>query len=348
MYKPVIRPLLFGLDAEKAHNLSLSALDIAHKLPLFETLLGVKSQWMHPSLERELMGLYFTNPLGLAAGLDKNGEHILGMQALGFGHIEVGTVTPRPQSGNPQPRLFRLKADRAIINRMGFNNKGVAALKLQLQKAKPHLDAVIGVNIGKNKDTPNENADQDYLFCFNELHEFADYFVVNVSSPNTPNLRELQDKEPLTKLLEKLQEANEKLSRKRPILLKIAPDLTEEQLSDIADIVHATKLRGVVATNTTIARSQLSTSIQTVQQIGAGGLSGQPVTQRSTQVIRQMRQMLGSGKVIVGVGGIMSAADALEKLDAGADLLQLYTGFVYEGPALITKILKAIKDDTDK
>ncbi len=348
MYKSLVRPLLFGLDAEKAHNLSLKMLDFSYQIPLFESFMGVKGGLPHPSLERELMGLIFTNPIGLAAGLDKNGEHILSLEALGFGHIEVGTVTPRPQEGNPKPRLFRLVRDRAVINRMGFNNKGVEALKRQLDRAKPDTTAIIGVNIGKNKDTPNEEADKDYLLCFNELHEWADYFVVNVSSPNTPNLRALQDKEPLTNLLLKLQEANEKLPAKRPILLKIAPDLTPEQLEDIADIVHSTSLRGIVATNTTIERKGLNTYSHKLEKIGAGGLSGQPLTKKSTDIILKMRQLLGSGKVIIGVGGIMSANDALEKLDAGADLIQLYTGFVYEGPKLITKILKAVQDDIDK
>lgn len=287
------------------------------------------------------MGLKFKNPIGLAAGFDKDGKAYEELASFGFGFIEVGTVTPRPQPGNPQPRLFRLPADKALINRMGFNNKGVDALVERLRKRKPG-DLIIGGNIGKNKDTPNEKATDDYQICFRALFPYVDYFVVNVSSPNTPNLRDLQEKEPLTRLLETLQEENKAQESAKPILLKIAPDLTDGQISDIIEIVGDTDIAGVIATNTTISRDSLRTGESRIKEIGAGGLSGAPVRERSTEVIRSLRKGLGADKCIIGVGGIFTASDAKEKLDAGADLVQVYTGFIYEGPGMVKRILKGL------
>lgn len=289
------------------------------------------------------MGLNFPNVVGLAAGFDKDGKHIPGLACLGFGFIEVGTVTPIAQEGNPAPRLFRLPLDKALINRMGFNNEGLDALAERLKalrrKGVPNR-LVIGGNIGKNKVTPNESAASDYLICFEKLFPWVDYFVVNVSSPNTPGLRELQEKEPLTRLLNLLQDKNRMQKSPKPILLKIAPDLSESQLDDIADIVRTTGLAGVIATNTTISRAALSTPESQIADIGMGGLSGVPVRARSTEVIRYLREKLGKEAVIIGVGGIDSAASAQEKLDAGADLVQVYTGLVYEGPGLVKSILE--------
>jgi dihydroorotate dehydrogenase len=261
---------------------------------------------------------------------------------MGFGFVEVGTVTPRPQNGNPQPRLFRLPADQALINRMGFNNEGLDALVGRLKTLRtnyPDLRVIIGGNIGKNKDTPNELAEQDYLLCFEKLHPWVDYFVVNVSSPNTPGLRALQEKEPLTRLLRRLQTQNNLQATPKPILLKIAPDLTDTQLDDIADIVRTTGLVGVIATNTTISRANLNTETAEISSIGMGGLSGAPLRERATAVVRYLRQRLGPEAIIIGVGGIDSAAAAQEKLDAGANLVQVYSGLVYEGPGLVRKIL---------
>lgn len=304
---------------------------------------GVRNLWKVRmlSLEKQVMGLTFANPVGLAAGFDKDGKYFRQMAALGFGHIELGTVTPRPQAGNPRPRLFRLKSDKALINRMGFNNDGVEALVQRLQVARPK-GLVIGGNIGKNKDTPNEKAADDYLFCFERLFPYVDYFVVNVSSPNTPGLRELQDKKPLTALLQQLQMRNQQMPQLKPVLLKIAPDLSDEQLQDIVDIVKITSIAGVIATNTTISRTNLHTDAQTLKAIGAGGLSGAPLRNRATEVIRYLRQQLPEKYTIIGVGGIDNPQAAREKLDAGADLVQVYTGLVYYGPGLVCDTLKAL------
>lgn len=296
-------------------------------------------------LERNVLGLRFPNPVGLAAGFDKNGTYFREMSKLGFGFIEVGTVTPKPQAGNPKPRLFRLPKDNALINRMGFNNEGVAALVEQLKKRNTER-IIIGGNIGKNKDTPNEAAVQDYVLAFEQLFPVVDYFVVNVSSPNTPNLRELQDKEPLTHLLNTLQQLNKQQNKSKPILLKIAPDLTNGQLDDIIEIVEATQLEGIIATNTTIERSGLQSSHLFVEKIGAGGLSGQPLRERSTDVIRYIHNKTAGRLVIIGVGGINSPDDALEKLNAGASLIQIYTGLIYEGPALIKNINQRLLQNT--
>ena len=291
-------------------------------------------------LEREVFGLKFDNPVGLAAGFDKDAKLFDELASFGFGFIEIGTVTPLPQDGNPKPRLFRLNDDSGLINRMGFNNQGIEAVVARLRRKKS--DIIIGGNIGKNKVTPNEEAANDYAICFEKLFPYVDYFAVNVSSPNTPGLRDLQEKAPLTALLNSLQELNNKKDKRKPILLKIAPDLTNEQLDDIVDIVADTKIDGVIATNTTIDRSGLKTDKNKVDAIGNGGLSGKPVGLRSTEVIKYLADKSNRAFPIIGVGGIHSAEDALEKLDAGATLLQVYTGFIYEGPSLVKRINKAI------
>lgn len=335
MYKIIVRPLLFCFDPERIHHFTFSLIRFLNKIPLvpslFKSLYLVKDK----SLERQLFGLTFKNPVGLAAGFDKDAKLFNELGNLGFGFIEIGTLTPKPQPGNPKKRLFRLKEDNAIINRMGFNNGGVEEAVTRLKKNKGVL---IGGNIGKNKVTPNENATDDYVYCFNALYDYVDYFVVNVSSPNTPNLRALQDKEPLTKLLKELKLQNAKKANPKPILLKIAPDLTDEQLLDIIDIVKVTKIDGVIATNTTISREGLQSDNKTE----VGGLSGKPLTQRSTDVIRFLSEKSQKAFPIIGVGGIHTAQDALDKLEAGADLVQLYTGFIYEGPKLIKDINKAL------
>ena len=290
-------------------------------------------------LEREIMGLKFKNPVGLAAGFDKNADLVEELAAFGFGFIEIGTVTPLPQPGNDKPRMFRLPADKGLINRMGFNNQGVDVVAARLSRVKRN-GLVIGGNIGKNKITPNEDAVSDYIKCFDRLFDVVDYFVVNVSSPNTPGLRELQEKEPLKKILNTLQQRNRKNDISRPILLKIAPDLSESQLDDIIEIVQETNIAGVVATNTTISRDGLVSA--EALKIETGGLSGKPLTQRSTEVIRYLSEKSKKSFVIIGVGGIHSPEDAVEKLEAGASLIQLYTGFIYEGPGLVKKINKGI------
>jgi dihydroorotate dehydrogenase len=335
------KPLLFLLAPEAAHRLTVSLLDFAAAVPPLRMLLRRWYTPAGPGLAREVMGLTFANPVGLAAGFDKDARHLQGLSCLGFGFIEVGTVTPLPQSGNPQPRLFRLPADGALINRMGFNNDGLEALVRRLRRWRarhPVGGPVIGGNIGKNKATPNEQALDDYLRCFEALFPVVDYFVVNVSSPNTPNLRALQEKEPLTRLLQHLQARNRAEAVPKPMLLKIAPDLTDGQLDDIAAIVRETGLTGVIATNTTIDRSALRLPAEAIAAIGAGGLSGAPLRQRSTEVIRHLRSQLGADPVIIGVGGIDSAAAAHEKLAAGANLVQVYTGLVYAGPGLVRAI----------
>ncbi len=310
------------------------------KIPGLASVFKTLYQVEHPKLEREVFGIKFKNPVGLAAGFDKDARLIDELSNLGFGFIEIGTLTPKGQSGNDKPRLFRLIDDSAIINRMGFNNGGVEEAVERLKER--NSSVIVGGNIGKNKVTPNENAFDDYEICFHQLFDVVDYFVVNVSSPNTPNLRELQEKKPLTKLLNSLQELNNAKEKPKPILLKIAPDLTNEQLDDIVEIVQDSKIAGVIATNTTVERSNLKSKWDTVNNIGAGGLSGAPLTKRSTEVIRYLSVKSKKSFPIIGVGGIMSAEDALEKLDAGASLVQVYSGFIYEGPALIKQINKAL------
>jgi len=336
MYKLFFRPILFLFSAETAHRLTFGLLKVSFLFPFAKAIFKNLFSYENPKLERTLMGLKFKNPVGLAAGFDKNAELIDEFATLGFGFIEIGTVTPKGQEGNPKPRLFRLLEDEAIINRMGFNNEGVEKIVARLRKRKS--DVIVGGNIGKNKVTPNENAVQDYEITFDALHDFVDYFVVNVSSPNTPNLRELQDKEPLKNLLKTLKEKNLSKDKPKPILLKIAPDLNEIQLNDIVEIVQEVDIEGIVATNTTISRENLQTEKSQIESIGAGGLSGKPLRNRSTEVIQFLRQKLGKKFVIIGVGGIFTAQDAQEKLDAGADLVQVYTGFVYEGVSMVSNV----------
>ncbi len=332
-----LKLFLFRLNPERAHHFTFSLL----RFPGFSGLTKLFFHKEHPALNRTVFGLDFPNPVGLAAGLDKDAVAFEQFGDLGFGFVEIGTVTPKPQPGNDKPRLFRLVKDEALINRMGFNNHGVKAAAERLKK-RTNKRLIIGGNIGKNKTTPNENAVDDYVVCFNELYEVVDYFVVNVSSPNTPNLRDLQEKEPLMNLLNTLQNLNQTKSKPKPILLKIAPDLSDTQLDDIIDIVKQTKIAGVIATNTTISRSGLTYPEAEISAIGMGGLSGKPLTKRSTEVIRYLKQKSGNAFPVIGVGGIHSAKDALEKLDAGADLIQLYTGFIYEGPQLIKDINKEL------
>lgn len=369
MYKQLIKPILFSTDPETIHHRVFSLLKTIFSIPGTEAAARSLFRLDAPELKRRVFGLDFPNPVGLAAGLDKNAVLFNELAALGFGFIEVGTLTPRPQPGNPRPRLFRLPADQALINRMGFNNDGVEAAIKRLRKKRPGV--IIGGNIGKNKITPNEGATADYLHCFHALFDHVDYFVVNVSSPNTPGLRELQEKAPLTALLQALKTAGaEKAAgtgvagtgapgegvagtgapgtgtpergRQKPILLKIAPDLSDRQLDDIIEIVRTTGTDGVIATNTTISRRGLQADPQQLERIGAGGLSGKPLAKRATEVIRYLVEQSGNAFPVIGVGGIHSPEDALEKLDAGASLVQLYTGFIYEGPGLIKRINKAI------
>lgn len=340
MYKLIVKPLLFQLSPEKAHHFTTSIFKFFCSIPVIAWLIKKLFNFQHTSLEKNLFGLHFKNPVGLAAGFDKDGKYINSFSKLGFGFYEVGTVTPKPQAGNNKPRLFRLPADEALINRMGFNNGGLEVLVNTLKSIKNRKHLIIGGNIGKNKVTPNEEAVNDYLICFQKLFPHVDYFVVNVSSPNTPGLRSLQEKAPLSHILNTLQIENAKQINKKPILLKIAPDLTNGQLDDIIDIIQETKLDGIIATNTTISRNLPNTPTNTVEEIGNGGLSGKPVRERSTEVIRYIAK--NSDIPIIGVGGIMSGEDAKEKLDAGASLVQVYSALVYEGPFLIKRIKKEL------
>ena len=339
MYK-IVRFILFFFNPEFIHNILFKLIKFTAMIPgviwTWRLLFMVKDT----RLEREVFGLKFENPVGLAAGFDKDAKLFDELGAFGFGFVEIGTVTPLPQQGNPKPRLFRLKQDHGLINRMGFNNSGIEAITSRLRRKKTKL--IIGGNIGKNKLTPNQDAVSDYEICFEKLFPYVDYFAVNVSSPNTPGLRDLQEKAPLTALLNRLQELNSAKDKRKPILLKIAPDLTNEQLDDIITIVADTKIDGVIATNTTIDRNGLKTDKNKLKAIGDGGLSGKPVKSRSTEVIKYLADTSNKAFPIIGVGGIHSPEDALEKLDAGATLVQLYTGFIYEGPALIKRINKAI------
>lgn len=338
MYSSVIRPFLFKMAPEKAHSFVVKTMKTGFKVPLVKSLVKGLTKVEDPILKRNVFGIEFPNPVGIAAGFDKTAEMYEELSALGFGFIEIGTITPKPQPGNPQPRMFRLPKDKGLINRMGFNNHGVEDAIKNLKNKPSNL--IVGGNIGKNKVTPNEEAVNDYLFCFDALYSSVDYFVVNVSSPNTPNLRALQDKKPLTEILMALMKASSKKPVHKPILLKIAPDLTNEQLNDIIDIVNDTKIDGVIATNTTIDRSNLTTTGEVVSE--AGGLSGAPVKDRSTQVIKYLHTQSNGSFPIVGVGGIQTAEDAVEKLKAGASLVQVYTGFIYEGPMMAKRINKGI------
>ena len=343
MYKHVIRPILFLFDPEFIHHFAFYSIRVFNRLG-FSSWFRKMFHVQNPHLEREVFGLKFPNPVGLAAGFDKDAKLYNQLSDFGFGFVEIGTLTPKPQPGNPKKRLFRLKKDQALINRMGFNNGGVFDAVNRLDKERRVL---VGGNIGKNKRTPNDKALLDYMICFEALFDYVDYFVVNVSSPNTPGLRELQDKEPLEYLLRKLKVQGERFALRKeidpkPILLKIAPDLSENQLLDIIDIIKSTGVSGVIATNTTVWRDSLKSSRRITKE--AGGLSGKPLKERSTEVIRFLAEKSNKAFPIIGVGGIHSVEDALEKLDAGADLIQLYTGFVYEGPKLIKDINEAVLD----
>lgn len=341
MYKSLIRPLFFTVDPEKIHHFTFKMVKLLNGIPGVSAIIRSLYEVKDKSLARKVFGLEFPNPVGLAAGFDKDGKLFKELANYGFGFIEVGTVTPKPQSGNELPRLFRLPKDKGLINRMGFNNEGVEALVARLrQRSKGKL--IIGGNIGKNKLTPNEEALSDYMICFEALFDHVDYFVVNVSSPNTPNLRDLQEKEPLTQLLQSLQAENDNKGEPKPILLKIAPDLTDGQLDDIIEIVQNSRIAGIIATNTTISRDGLHESDKRIEEIGAGGLSGAPVKDRSTDVIRHLSTKSNGEIPIIAVGGIFTANDAREKLEAGASLVQVYTGFIYEGPGIVKRINKGL------
>lgn len=336
MYK-ILRPLFFLLSAERAHYVAMGIFSTLVKIPGLKQLLAAIFK---PSAKdsHTLMGLEFKNKVGLAAGFDKNAKWLEAIKVLGFGHVEVGTVTPKPQAGNDKPRLFRLPADKALINRMGFNNEGIEVMIERLKKRPAGL--IVGGNIGKNKITPNEEALGDYMTCFTKIYPYVDYIVVNVSSPNTPGLRALQDKTFLSTLFTELFKYREAQTVYKPVLLKIAPDMADEGFKEIAEVLIAHKVDGVVATNTTIDRSNLITSNDIVEAIGAGGLSGKPLTRRSAEVISTLRQYLPEEFPVIGVGGVFNKADMEEKIKAGANLVQVYTGFIYEGPAIVKKLLK--------
>lgn len=340
MYKALLRPLFFAFDPEKIHHFTFCLIKITCKIPgipaLYRGMYAVEDK----RLEREFFGLKFKNPVGLAAGFDKNAVLYKELANFGFGFIEIGTVTPKGQAGNPKKRLFRLKDDKGIINRMGFNNEGLEAAIEQLKRNKGKL--IIGGNIGKNTDTKPEDYTKDYLECFNALHPFVDYFVLNVSCPNVGSHAKLNDKDYLEELIGEVQKANSTFEKQKPILLKIAPDLNEGQLDEIIELVKDTNLDGVIASNTSTDRTGLVATPERLEEIGNGGLSGQPIKAKSTQVIKYLSEKSNKAFPIIGVGGIHSAEDALEKLNAGADLIQIYTGFIYEGPSLIKRINKAI------
>ncbi len=335
----LVKRILFLISPERVHHWVMATIGFLCKATFIKKAIAAQFSLKDPALARTVFGLPFKNPVGLAAGFDKNAEHIENLAAFGFGFIEVGTVTPLPQPGNAQPRMFRLPADEALINRMGFNNQGVDVVADRLSRVERN-GLIIGGNIGKNKATPNEKAVDDYVICFDRLFDVVDYFVVNVSSPNTPGLRELQEKEPLTHILKTLQKRNDKEGVSKPILLKIAPDLSEAQLDDIVEIVLESKIAGVIATNTTLSRDGLASAKTLTDE--AGGLSGKPLSQRATEVIAYLSKKSKKAFPIIGVGGIHSAEDALEKLQAGASLVQVYTGFIYEGPGLVRAINRAL------
>jgi dihydroorotate dehydrogenase len=340
MYRYLVRPVLFLFPPETIHHIVFFTIRVLFAIPGVGALTRKIYRVDDKRLERKLFGLTFANPVGLAAGFDKDAKAFNELGNYGFGFIEIGTLTPKGQPGNEKPRMFRLPADQGLINRMGFNNAGVEKAVKNLGRNKHRV--IIGGNIGKNKLTPNEEAINDYVKCFNVLFDHVDYFVVNVSSPNTPNLRALQDKEPLSFILSKLKSLNALRERPKPILLKIAPDLSKEQLNDIVDIVATTGIDGLIATNTTIDRGNLKTPREKVEAIGAGGLSGKPLASRAVEVVRYLHERSGGKFPIIGVGGIHSPEDAVNMLKAGASLVQIYTGFIYEGPGLVKRINKAL------
>ena len=338
LYQRIVAPILFRQDAEEVHHKVAGLMERAERnAPLRKLIRSVYGPSTYPELSQTIWGRKFDHPIGLAAGFDKDAKAYKTLSCMGFSFVEIGTVTPRAQAGNPKPRLFRLKEDKALINRMGFNNEGAAAAAQRLSVRGNYL---VGGNIGKNKSTANEKAIDDYFAGFDHLFDHVDYFTVNVSSPNTPGLRELQSREPLTRLLDALQERNRSRSKAKPVLLKIAPDLEEDALHEIVEVIHGAEVDGVVATNTTICRSGLSASSEQIERIGAGGLSGDPVRRRSTEVVGFFRRKLGDEAVIIGVGGVRNGRDAIEKIVAGANLVQVYTGFVYDGPAMVKRMLR--------
>jgi dihydroorotate dehydrogenase len=344
MIYSLIRELLFCFPPEDVHYFSMNMLRAGCGIAPVRSMLEKSFRVADPSLQRSVFGLSFDNPVGLGAGFDKNALYLRELETLGFGFAEIGTVTPKPQAGNEKPRLFRLPKDKALINRMGFNNDGVEVISRRLLETrnanakKQRSNFIVGGNIGKNKITPNEEAWKDYCICFDKLFDGVDYFVVNVSSPNTPGLRELQEKDSLKKILSEIQQRNQAKANPKPLLLKIAPDLTEEQLDDIIALSFETQLSGLVATNTTISRSDLSTPEPTVREIGAGGLSGKPVRERATEVVQYLCNGTGGKIPVIASGGIFTGPDAKEKIDAGAALVQVWTGFIYEGPSIIKNI----------
>jgi len=338
MYKLFIRPIFFLFDPEKIHHFTFKWIRITS--PFLGGVLKSFYEVKDKKLEKNVFGLNFKNPVGIAAGFDKNAYLINDLENFGFGFIEIGTVTPKPQVGNPKKRLFRLPKDQALINRMGFNNLGVDEVVKQLKKKKTSL--IIGGNIGKNTVTPNAEAKPDYVYCFNALYHYVDYFVVNVSCPNVKDLTKLQDVDFLEDLLSTLKQLDAQKKGNKPILLKIAPDLNRQQLDDIVELIAKTKIEGVIATNTSSGRENLNTSTQEIVAIGNGGLSGKPIKEKSTEVIRYLAQKSNKSFAIIGVGGIFTPEDAKEKLDAGADLVQVFTGFIYEGPSLVKKINQSL------
>ena len=340
MYKSVIRPLLFLFPPETVHHWVVSGLHTAFRIPGIKKLIRNIYRIEDPALETELFGLKFPNKVGMAAGFDKQANIYNHLAAFGFGHIEIGTVNPLAQPGNSKPRLFRLKKDQALINRMGFNNPGVEAFVRNLKRIRPEV--IIGGNIGKNTLTPNEKAIDDYLVCFEQLFDLVDYFVINVSCPNIEGLSKLQDKDELIRIIEKISEANNAKPSQKPVLLKIAPDLNDGQLDDVLFVVNHTGIDGIVATNTTTSRDKLTTDNDEIEKIGKGGLSGKPLRDKSTETIRYLVQKSGGKIPVIGVGGIMTPEDAIEKIKAGASLVQVYTGFIYEGPSLPKRINKEL------
>jgi dihydroorotate dehydrogenase len=336
----LLRDLLFNFDAEAVHHFSMNCLRQVNHFQFFQKLLEKNFRFEDVSLHKQVFGLPFRNPIGLGAGFDKNAVYLKELQTIGFGFVEIGTVTPLPQTGNDKPRLFRLPKDKAIINRMGFNNNGVKAVAARLRATKRNM--IVGGNIGKNKATANEDAWKDYEICMNELFDCVDYFVVNVSSPNTAGLRELQEKSSLKKILSRLQHINQGRMNTKPLLLKIAPDLTVGQLDDIIELAEEVKLNGIVATNTTIGRENLRTDTATVDKIGMGGLSGKPLKEKSTQIVQYICKQTNNRLPVIASGGIFSAADAQEKFEAGASLVQIWTGFIYEGPEIVKNMCRQL------
>ncbi|MFN8206397.1 MAG: quinone-dependent dihydroorotate dehydrogenase [Bacteroidales bacterium] len=340
MYKFIIRPLFFLINPESIHHFLIFIIRWGFRIPGVRLFVKKTYTIKDPRLERKVFGISFPSPVGFAAGFDKNAEIYNDFAAFGFGFIEIGTLTPRAQSGNPRPRLFRVTADNALINRMGFNNVGVGQAVKNLRKREPRV--IIGGNIGKNTNTPNEQAVDDYAFCFNALYDYVDYFAVNVSCPNITDLTELQDKDNLLSILSRLIGLRKTKPTRKPVLLKISPDLNWQQIDDVLEICGSLEIDGIVATNTTIRRENLTIGIDEIGTIGRGGLSGSPLTQRSTEIIRYINQKTEGKLPIIGVGGIMSVEDALEKLDAGASLIQVYTGYIYEGPGFVKRINKTL------